>query len=180
MIKDLATTEYAVNFVTWDRWYRYDATSGGLVKAGSGKPVGRTPKRRAHADKPRSFLYKLINGKKRTVDVSRVVWILHHGPIPPGMFIDHKNRIPMDNRIENLRLATREENSKNKSSSKPFKGVTRSGTYKFAAQIRHNGWKILGPSRSTIEEAAKDYDGMADYLHGEFACKNSDLKKATV
>jgi hypothetical protein len=47
--------------------------------------------------------------------VARVVWKMYHGEDPPkGMSIDHINRDRVDNRIENLRLCTHSENSKNK------------------------------------------------------------------
>lgn len=49
----------------------------------------------------------------KSVCVHRVVWILHNGSIPEGVVIDHINRVPSDNRIENLRLATKSQNKLN-------------------------------------------------------------------
>jgi len=43
----------------------------------------------------------------------RAIWELHNGPIPDGLDIDHINRDRSDNRIENLRLATRSQNCHN-------------------------------------------------------------------
>jgi hypothetical protein len=46
--------------------------------------------------------------------VHRVVWKLFYGEDPPeGMEIDHINRVKTDNRITNLRIATRKENAQN-------------------------------------------------------------------
>jgi hypothetical protein len=62
------------------------------------------------------------NNKPRGVSVGyrgrdyyahRIVWELHHGPIPSGMVIDHINGNPFDNRLCNLRLATMEQNYHN-------------------------------------------------------------------
>ena len=54
-----------------------------------------------------------------------MIWTMHNGDIPEGMQIDHINGIRDDNRIENLRCASRDENMRNRSKSKRrFPGVT--------------------------------------------------------
>ena len=51
----------------------------------------------------------------RVYTAHRVAWALHHGSWPSdGLEIDHINRDRQDNRIENLRLATRTQNGHNK------------------------------------------------------------------
>ena len=45
--------------------------------------------------------------------IHRLVWEMHYGKIPKGMVIDHINRNKTDNRIENLRLATKSQNARN-------------------------------------------------------------------
>lgn len=40
---------------------------------------------------------------------ARVVWEDAHGPVPAGVVIHHKNRDPLDDRIENLEALTRAE-----------------------------------------------------------------------
>lgn len=57
--------------------------------------------------------YAQVKINKRLYLCHRVVWELHHGEIPPGMFIDHKDGDRFNSNINNLRLATRERNARN-------------------------------------------------------------------
>lgn len=77
----------------------------------------------------------------------RLIWELHNGPIPEGMEIDHINHIRDDNRIENLRLVSRRENTRNSSiRSDNTSGVVGVGfdkrQGKWYAQIIVNGERV--------------------------------------
>jgi hypothetical protein len=44
----------------------------------------------------------------------RIIWLLNQKTIDPNLEIDHVNRNPLDNRIENLILDSKSKNMQNK------------------------------------------------------------------
>lgn len=98
-----------------------------------------------------------------------------------GIKVDHKNRDTLDNRGENLRIATMSENGCNKNklrrngATSQFKGVSRRKEGGWAARITKDGvTKSLGNFR-TEADAARAYDEAAREMHGEFALTNLDI-----
>ena len=61
--------------------------------------------------------YKYVKIKYRQFATHRVIWALHNGEWPNGQ-MDHINGVRDDNRIENLRIVTNQENQKNTKLSK--------------------------------------------------------------
>jgi len=122
---------------------------------------GRLRSRRTGRLYSRGKSYRQITLDGRGYYIHRIVWLMHHGAFPPDG-IDHINRDPSDNRIENLRAATDAENNQNK----PSRGCTFdafTGTYK--AQIQLNGKnKHLGRFK-TPEEAIGAYRAAKARLH---------------
>ena len=93
---------------------------------------------------------------------------------PDGKMIDHINTNKLDDRRENLRIATNQQNqcnkNKTKSNTSGFKGVCfYKQTQKFVAQIRINGKKKHLGYFATAEGAHEEYKRAAVKYHGEFA-----------
>jgi hypothetical protein len=108
----------------------------------------------------------------------RLAWLYEFGHFPAGD-IDHKNHNRSDNRIDNLRLATKSQNNANaplqSNNSTGFKGVSwNKRDKKYIASIKFRG-KTVRKSCGTAEEAARIYDYCARRLFGEFAQTNKSL-----
>ena len=77
-----------------------------------GQTITLMTPRRIDLDNTRGYrrIAVSIDGKVRMVAVHRLVWHLTHGPIPPGLQINHLNGDRADNRITNLELCTASHN----------------------------------------------------------------------
>lgn len=106
----------------------------------------------------------------------RIIWKLLKGIEPDGI-IDHIDTNPMNNKIENLRIATSRENARNskkraqvKNSTSEYKGVHFDGKSWFSV-VTVNDSSVVIKCDSEVE-AALDYDKRAKELFGEFALLN--------
>lgn len=81
---------------------RYDAESGRMYFM-DGSP----------ADRPHIKGYYTVRVKTHKFLSHRVAWLLTHGEWP-AQDIDHINRVGTDNRLVNLRAATRSQNQQNR------------------------------------------------------------------
>jgi hypothetical protein len=88
---------------------------------------------------------------------------------------DHRNGDGLDNRHENLRVATQAQNLMNRgcpsNNTSGFKGVSQKRD-KWVAGIRAGNVVRKIGGFATAEAAARAYDAMAIELHGEFAWLN--------
>ena len=109
----------------------------------------------------------------RTILAHRAVWAVSYG-YWPSLDVDHINCIKTDNRLINLRLATRSENKRNvgliASNTSGFKGVSwHKSSNKWRATIRSEGKQIQIGKFPTLEGAYEAYCREAKRLHGDFA-----------
>ena len=97
----------------------------------------------------------------------RLAWLYVNG-VWPGKWLDHINRNPADNRIENLREATPEQNSANRKLSRTntsgFMGVSLDRqSNKYRAAYRRGDRLIVVGSFKTAEEASLAYQAAIAY-----------------
>jgi hypothetical protein len=102
--------------------------------------------------------------------VGRVIYKMHHLVDPD--FIDHIDRNPQNNRLENLRNATLAENNRNKIKAVGASGLT--GAVRHGRRFRAMVWigdgKVVRLGQfDTAEEAHAAYREAANRIFGEFS-----------
>jgi hypothetical protein len=138
------------NFLRWNRLY--EGTSAGTINA--------------------STKYRIVSIRGRDYIAHRLIWLLVHGePVPEVM--DHADRDRSNNRLVNLRAATRGQNGTNtparRNNARGVKGVYPTGWGRFTACIRYEKKLVYLGTFTSIEEASKAYQDAAVRLYGEFA-----------
>jgi hypothetical protein len=155
-------------------FFDYDAETGNLIWKVRRNSRGGRIKPGEIAGCFGTHGYRLIRVDGQLRGAHRWVWMWHHGELPPpGMDIDHINGDPADNRIENLRLATRSQNlanaamrSDNKSGAKGVRFDDRRG--KWIAYIKADKKHRWLGDHNTLEEAVAARRAASLLLHGEF------------
>ncbi len=151
--------------------FEYDSFSGDVIwkvnpskKTNIGKKVG--------TKNDSGYLVVTINYKRYRLH--RLIWIYVYGSIQNTMDIDHINGIRLDNRLENLRLATRSQNNANIGRRKSictskYKGVCfDKSKNKWKAQIDNLGTHYNIGRFDTEEDAYVAYCSVAKKLHKNF------------
>lgn len=110
--------------------------------------------------------YIVVRTNDKNYCVHRIIWEMHNGEIHNGLQIDHIDRNKSNNYIENLRLATHQQNSQNKVSRgfhwyKP--------TQKWRVEIKNNDRKKHIGYYDTIIDARAAYLRARREHFGEFA-----------
>ena len=151
------------------RLFRYD--SGHLVRL-----VSRGNSKRGNIVGTKdSHGHLQVYVKGRTYLVHRLIWFLLKGSWPKEL--DHINGIRDDNRIENLREVTRQQNLFNRKattgSTSKYKGVSwKSKNNKWVAQSCVNGKVNYLGLYNTEEKAHEAYENYIREIHGQYRYKN--------
>jgi hypothetical protein len=104
--------------------------------------------------------YLAVRIKNKTYKIHRLIFLYHKGYLPKE--IDHIDRNPLNNKIENLREATRSENMRNtklmSTNQSGYRGVCwHTPMQKWRAQISFQGKKIHLGYFNTPKEAYVAY-----------------------
>lgn len=163
--------------------FDYDPATGQLTWRDPGPSAFQTLKgyrifKRKFAGKPagsikKSSGYVLVCVLGRSILAHRIIWAMVHGYDPVDC-IDHRDLCRSNNRIDNLRQATRSQNNMNKSlrpeNRSGVKGVFwHKASNKWSAAITVDGCKRHLGVFSTFEEAVEARRVAAQTFHGEFA-----------
>ena len=104
---------------------------------------------------------------------ARIIFLWHHGYLPE--IVDHIDRDALNDKIENLRGAIREQNSRNRTSAKgstsQYLGVSKDDN-RWVVNISINKKQTFLGSFDDEKEAALAYDEVAFKHFGEFANLN--------
>ena len=116
--------------------------------------------------------YRIISVHGYQYKAHRLMFLYHHGYMPE--FIDHINGIKDDNRIENLRPATKAENCRNigipKHNSSGIKGVSKAPKLEtWRARLSINGKLFQVGGFNTKELASEFLELWRELAHGNFA-----------
>lgn len=119
--------------------------------------------------------YLVIRILGKNYHAHRLAWYLIHEMWPPAD-IDHRNSIRNDNRIANLRLATRSQNRENTANRQPLSGyrgvschVTRHGKERWHAKTHINSRETYLGVFDTPKEAHEAVCSAIRKTRGEFA-----------
>lgn len=157
-----------------DRFYYYNGTLFNKIKPRTGyicQPIGT----KHHRNR---LVYHFLG---RQEQVSRMVFAFHHGFMPE--VVDHIDGNGMNNKIENLRSATKLQNQYNRKKQdntfSKYKGVAKASWIKetskkmtYVCNIRAGKKNYWLGTFDTEKEAALAYNEKAKELHGEFARLN--------
>jgi hypothetical protein len=115
--------------------------------------------------------YRYIGLMGKRYKTHRLIWMMHHGDMPE--IIDHINRDSLDNRIENLRPATKAQNCQNNK-----KRINESGSRNVHQNKKTKKWTVrIAVNKKNIHIGSFEDFELAEFVamearnkyHKEFA-----------
>lgn len=162
-IRSVLDYDPATGILTWRE--RTDLPLGRTRNAWNGRNAGKV----AGCVAPSGYL--VVRLHDRLYRAHRIAWFHYYGEWPDG-WIDHANRDGTDNRIANLRVATRAQNNANsiglRGSASGLKGAYRAGD-RWESKLKVDGRPRYLGVFDTPEEAHEAYMEAAREQWGEFA-----------
>ena len=146
----------------------YEPITGVLMRRMKGGMLNlcNSPLVRKYDDGSVRTIYNQVPADKTNYLVHRIAYKMYHGVDPLDLQVDHIDGCGLNNRIANLRLATRSQNGAN-SFSKNYRRHHRSGKYE--VQVMFDGICHYGGLFELEEDAKVAAKALKKKLHGEFA-----------
>ena len=149
---------------------RYEPETGNLYWLECLSPVAQVG---ATAGTLQSNGYITVGLDGKILRAHRIAWALYHNELPPK-FIDHKNRLKSDNRIENLRAATVVSNAYNQGLASNNKSGVKGVCWDNTKQMWRAMGSVEGKRRNlgyyeSLTEASEVVRKFRIEHHGEFA-----------
>jgi hypothetical protein len=156
-------------------WKHREEGTAGCSLGWNGKNAGKV------AGTTMGLGYRMLTFFNRKFLAHRVAWCYVHGSWPPDQ-IDHINMIRDDNRIVNLRLATNQLNTVNRTAQANNVCGYRGVRLHKASGLWHARITVGGREHSlgywkTAEDASKCYRVVSRLLHGDFS-REDDVDEA--
>lgn len=154
-------------------WFDYDPESGQF----RWKKRSKHSKNRFVSGQIAGSINKATNRRllwlsDRRINASRAAYLMVYGELPANALIDHIDGNTLNDRINNLRLASQAQNTWNRLQRKNSRlalGVSKDPHGKFKARIQvPDGTKFNLGTWNTEAEAHACYMGAAAILHGDF------------
>jgi hypothetical protein len=148
----------------------YDPESGVLTRRISAGRHGRYPPGSV-AGTPDNYGYINVQVDGKYYRRHRLAWLYVHGTLPE--VLDHANRVPGDDRLSNLRPATRQQNMQNRktpnNNALGVRGVRKLDNGNYLARVQANGAPVLCRVFESLESANAAATAARSAHHKEFS-----------
>ena len=157
--------------------FEYDKETGNLIWKTRPSIKASRVKVGTIAGTLKSHGYICVGINRNSYRAHRLIFLMHKGYLPKT--IDHINGDTLDNRIENLRAATRGQNQHNRktnaNNTSGYKGVSwYKKRKKWISKIKLEGKAIHLGYFDNLEEAAEVVRKAREEVHGDFAHHGDD------